>query len=67
MNRSLIQDTEWKMMEAETNGEFERANQILGELESTHSGLLFARTYCEVCFRKKNLKRKKEKEKKNHM
>ena len=36
------------MLEAEKEGDMEKANRILGEYESTHPGLLTARLYCEV-------------------
>ena len=39
-DRSVIQDVEWKMIEAEKEGDLEKANRILGELERTHPGLL---------------------------
>ena len=45
---SVIQDVEWKMIEAEKEENVEKANRILGELESTHPGLLATRMHCEV-------------------
>ena len=45
---SAIQDIEWKMIEAENEGNVEKANRILGAFESEHPGLLAARMHCEV-------------------
>ena len=45
---SAIQDIEWRMMEAEKEGDLEKANRILGEFEAHHAGLLAARMHCEV-------------------
>lgn len=45
---SAIQDIEWRMMEAEKEGDLEKANRILGEFEAQHPGLLAARMHCEV-------------------
>ena len=53
-DRSVIQDVEWKMIEAEKEGDLEKANRILGELERTHPGLLATRMYCEVSVKKKD-------------
>ena len=36
------------MMEAEKEGDLEKANRILGEFETQHPGLLAARMHCEV-------------------
>ena len=36
------------MMEAEKEGDVEKANRILGEFEAQHPGLLAARMHCEV-------------------
>ena len=36
------------MMEAEKEGDVEKANGILGEFEAQHPGLLAARMHCEV-------------------
>lgn len=52
--RSVIQDVEWKMIEAEKEGDLEKANRILGELERQHPGLLATRMHCEVKIRKKD-------------
>ena len=49
IDRSSIQDIEWKMLEAEKEGDIEKANQILGEFETRHPGLLATRMHCEVC------------------
>ena len=49
-NRSSIQDIEWQMLEAEKEGDIEKANRILGEFEATHPGLLATRMHCEVFF-----------------
>ena len=38
------------MLEAEKEGDIEKADRILGEFESKHPGLLAARLYCEVGF-----------------
>ena len=51
-DRSVIQDVEWKMIEAEKEGDLEKANRILGEL--THPGLLATRMHCEVSVKKKD-------------
>lgn len=53
-DRSVIQDVEWKMIEAEKEGDLEKANRILGELERTHPGLLATRMHCEVSVKKKD-------------
>lgn len=45
---SAVQDIEWKMIEAENEGDLETANRILGAFESEHPGLLAARMHCEV-------------------
>ena len=45
---SAIQDIEWRMMQAEKEGDVEKANRILGTFESEHPGLLAARMHCEV-------------------
>ena len=45
---SAVQDIEWKMIEAENEGDLETANRILGTFESEHPGLLAARMHCEV-------------------
>ena len=47
-NRSSIQDIEWQMLEAEKEGDIEKANRILGEFEAKHPGLLATRMHCEV-------------------
>ena len=52
--RSVIQDVEWKMIEAEKEGDLEKADRILGELERQHPGLLATRMHCEVKIRKKD-------------
>ena len=49
-NRSIIQEIEWQMLEAEKEGDIEKANRILGEFEATHPGLLATRMHCEVLF-----------------
>ena len=49
-NRSTLQDIEWQMLEAEKEGDIEKANRILGEFEATHPGLLATRMHCEVFF-----------------
>ena len=38
------------MLEAEKEGDIEKANRILGEFEATHPGLLATRMHCEVFF-----------------
>ena len=38
------------MMEAQKEGDLEKANRILGEFEAQHPGLLAARMHCEVGF-----------------
>lgn len=48
MNRSIIQEIEWQMLEAEKAGDIEKANRILGEFETKHPGLLATRMHCEV-------------------
>lgn len=53
-DRSVIQDVEWKIIEAEKEGDLEKANRILGELERTHPGLLATRMHCEVSVKKKD-------------
>ncbi len=52
-NRSIIQEIEWQMLEAEKEGDIEKANRILGEFESKHPGLLATRMHCEVEYLKK--------------
>ena len=52
-NRSIIQEIEWQMLEAEKEGDIEKANRILGEFESKHPGLLATRMHCEVDYLKK--------------
>ena len=52
-NRSIIQEIEWQMLEAEKEGDIEKANRILGEFEATHPGLLATRMHCEVEYLKK--------------
>ena len=49
-NRSALQDIEWQMLEAEKEGDIEKANRILGEFETKHPGLLATRMHCEVFF-----------------
>ena len=49
-NRSALQEIEWQMLEAEKEGDIEKANRILGEFESKHPGLLATRMHCEVLF-----------------
>ena len=49
-NRSSIHDIEWQMLEAEKEGDIEKANRILGEFETKHPGLLATRMHCEVFF-----------------
>lgn len=44
----MIQEIEWKMLEAEKEGDIEKANMILGEFEAKHPGLLATRMHCEV-------------------
>lgn len=36
------------MMEAEGEGDLEKANRLLGDLERNHPGLLAARMHCEA-------------------
>ena len=36
------------MIEAEKEGNLEKANRILGEFETKHPGLFAARMHCEV-------------------
>ena len=52
-NRSTLQDIEWQMLEAEKEGDIEKANRILGEFETKHPGLLATRMHCEVEYLKK--------------
>ena len=52
-NRSIIQEIEWQMLEAEKEGDIEKANRILGEFEASHPGLLATRMHCEVEYLKK--------------
>ena len=52
-NRSALQEIEWQMLEAEKEGDIEKANRILGEFESKHPGLLATRMHCEVEYLKK--------------
>ena len=52
-NRSALQEIEWQMLEAEKEGDIEKANRILGEFEASHPGLLATRMYCEVEYLKK--------------
>ena len=49
-NRSALQEIEWQMLEAEKEGDIEKANRILGEFEAKHPGLLATRMHCEVLF-----------------
>ena len=46
--RSAIQDVEWQMMKAESEGDLEKANRLLGDLERSHPGLLATRMHCEA-------------------
>ena len=48
MNRTLIQEIEWKILEAERNGDVKQADTLLGDLERDHPGLLATRLHCEV-------------------
>ena len=41
------------MLEAEKEGDIEKANRILGEFETKHPGLLATRMHCEVEYLKK--------------
>ena len=52
-NRSALQEIEWQMLEAEKEGDIEKANRILGEFEAKHPGLLATRMHCEVEYLKK--------------
>ena len=52
-NRSIIQEIEWQMLEAEKEGDIEKANRILGEFETKHPGLLATRMHYEVEYLKK--------------
>ena len=52
-NRSALQEIEWQMLEAEKEGDIEKANRILGEFEASHPGLLATRMHCEVEYLKK--------------
>ena len=49
-NRSTLQDIEWQMLEAEKEGDIEKANRILGEFETNHPGLLATRMHRAVFF-----------------
>ena len=49
-NRSALQEIEWQMLEAEKEGDIEKANRILGEFETKHPVLLATRMHCEVFF-----------------
>ena len=48
IHRTLIQEIEWKILEAERNGDMKQADKLLGDLERDHPGLLATRLHCEV-------------------
>ena len=48
IHRTVIQETEWKILEAERSGDMNQADKLLGDLERDHPGLLATRLHCEV-------------------